>query len=145
VTGTAVVNGPGPAGLHCSLRAVTAACEALSSGQFDLVLAGGVAEGVDGWMHGHAAASATDDHVRVYDASPTGSLPGEGCGIVALTRAADAQVARVPAYAEIVGWHCADPAMAARPRPTRQGLEREAGLRWRRLLRGSDHRECIHP
>ena len=113
-TGTAVMNGPVPAGLHCSLRAVTAACEALNSGQFDLVLAGGVAEGVDGWMHGYAAASATDDHVRVYDASPTGSLPGEGCGIVALTRAADAQVARVPAYADIVGWHCADPATPQR-------------------------------
>jgi enediyne polyketide synthase len=107
--GAAGVNLPG---LHCSLRAVTAACEALNSGQFDLVLAGGVAKGVDGWMRGHAAAA--DDQVRVYDASPTGSLPGEGCGIVALTRAADARVAGVPAYAEIAGWHYADPATPQR-------------------------------
>ena len=87
--GAGDVNGPG---LHCSLRAVTAACEALNSGQFDLVLAGGVAKGVEGWMRGRAAAAG--NQVRVYDASPTGSLPGEGCGIVALTRAADARVAR---------------------------------------------------
>jgi enediyne polyketide synthase len=96
--GTAIATGP----LRCSLRAVAAACDALNSGQFDLVLAGGVAKGVDSRLHGHATAG---DHVRVYDVSPTGSLPGEGCGIVALTRAADAQVAGVPAYAEIAGWH----------------------------------------
>jgi enediyne polyketide synthase len=114
VNRTAVVNGSVPGGLHCSLRAVTAACEALNSGEFDLVLAGGVATGVDRWMRGHATAATADDHVRVYDASPTGSLPGEGCGIVALTRAADAQVAEVPAYAEIAGWHCADPATPQR-------------------------------
>jgi enediyne polyketide synthase len=113
VEGTAAANGPAPGGMHCSLRAVTAACEALISGQFDLVLAGGVAKGVDSWMLGPAAVAA-DDHVRVYDASPTGSLPGEGCGIVALTRAADARVAGVPAYAEIAGWHYADPATPQR-------------------------------
>jgi enediyne polyketide synthase len=112
--GTAAVKGPAPGGLHCSLRAVAAACEALNSGQFDLVLAGGVAKGVDSWTHRHAAAAAADDHVRVYDASPTGSLPGEGCGIVALTRAADALVAGVPAYAEIAGWHYADAATPQR-------------------------------
>jgi 3-oxoacyl-(acyl-carrier-protein) synthase len=113
VKGTATANGPAPGGMHCSLRAVTAACEALISGQFDLVLAGGVAKGVDSWMLGPAAVTA-DDHVRVYDASPTGSLPGEGCGIVALARAADARVAAVPAYAEIAGWHYADPATPQR-------------------------------
>ncbi|MGH3296331.1 MAG: polyketide synthase [Trebonia sp.] len=108
--GTAVVDGP----LHCSLRAVTAACEALNSGQFDLVLAGGVAKGVDNWMHGPATSATARDRVRVYDARPTGSLPGEGCGIVALTRAADAHASGVPAYAEIAGWHYADPATPQR-------------------------------
>jgi enediyne polyketide synthase len=112
--GTAVVNGPEPDALHCSLRAVTAACEALNSGEFDLVLAGGVATGVGDWTHGRAADAPSNDHVRVYDACPTGSLPGEGCGIVALTRAADAQAAEVPAYAEIAGWHYADPATPQR-------------------------------
>ncbi len=105
--GGTTVNGTAPGGLHCSLRAVAAACEALDSGQYDLVLAGGVTKGVGSWTRGGRPAG---QHVRVYDASPTGMLPGEGCGMVALRRAADTRAARVPAYAEIIGWHAADPA-----------------------------------
>jgi enediyne polyketide synthase len=105
--GSTAVNGTAPGGLHCSLRAVAAACEALDSGQYDLVLAGGVTTGVATWTRGCRPAG---QHVRVYDASPTGMLPGEGCGMVALRRAGDTRAARVPAYAEIIGWHAADPA-----------------------------------
>jgi enediyne polyketide synthase len=107
VNGTTVINGPVPGGLHCSLRAVAEACEALNAGAFDLVLAGGVAIGTGGWPRGPAGGGWGDEHIRVYDLSPTGPLPGEGCGIVALTRAADARVREVPAYAEIAGWHYA--------------------------------------
>jgi len=89
------------AGLHCSLRAVVAGCEALTAGQFDLVVAGGVSTGIG---HGLAAGD-----VRVYDADPTGTLPGEGCGAVVLMRADDALAAGLPVYAEIVGWHAAGP------------------------------------
>jgi enediyne polyketide synthase len=107
------VNGTAPAGLHCSLRAVAAACEALVSGQYDLVLAGGVTKGVGAWARGRCPAGhAAGPDVRVYDASPTGTLPGEGCGMVALRRAADTRAARVPAYAEIIGWHAARPGEA---------------------------------
>jgi len=67
--GGTMVNGTAPGRLHCSLRAVAAACEALNSGQYDLVLAGGVTTGVGAWTGGHHPAPA---HVRVYDASPTG-------------------------------------------------------------------------
>jgi enediyne polyketide synthase len=105
--GTAVMNGSVPGGLHCSLRAVAEACEALNAGEFDLVLAGGVAVGAGGWPRSHAGAAWAGEHIRVYDLSPTGPLPGEGCGIVALTRAADARALEVPAYAEIAGWHYA--------------------------------------
>lgn len=105
--GGSTVNGTAPGGLHCSLRAVAAACEALASGQYDLVLAGGVSKGVGAWTRG---CRPTGQHVRVYDASPTGMFPGEGCGMVALRRAADTRAALVPAYAEIIGWHAADPA-----------------------------------
>jgi acyl transferase domain-containing protein len=90
------------AALHCSLRAVVAACEGLTAGEFDLVVAGGVSTGIG---HGLAAGD-----VRVYDADPTGTLPGEGCGAVVLMRADDALAAGLPVYAEIVGWHAADPA-----------------------------------
>jgi enediyne polyketide synthase len=107
VNGIAVVNGSVPGGLHCSLRAVAEACEALNSGEFDLVLAGGVAKGAGSWTLGLAGAASAAEHVRVYDLSPTGALPGEGCGIVALSRAADARALDVPAYAEIAGWHYA--------------------------------------
>ncbi|MBO0833594.1 MAG: hypothetical protein J2P29_16660, partial [Actinobacteria bacterium] len=42
--------------------------------------------------------------VRLYDQNPSGYLPGEGCGILVLMRAADARAADLPVYAEIVGW-----------------------------------------
>jgi acyl transferase domain-containing protein len=90
------------ASLHCSLRAVVAGCEALTAGEFDLAVAGGVSTGIG---HGWAAGD-----VRVYDADPTGTLPGEGCGAVVLMRADDALAAGLPLYAEIVGWHAAGPA-----------------------------------
>jgi enediyne polyketide synthase len=105
--GMSGVNGTAPGGLHCSLRAVAAACEALNSGEYDLVLAGGVAKGVGTWARGNPAAGRAAEQVRVYDARPTGTLPGEGCGVVALRRADDTQPAHVPAYAEIIGWHAA--------------------------------------
>ena len=119
------VNGTAPGTLHCSLRAVAAACEALNSGEYDLVLAGGVAKGVGAWAREpRPAGRAAEQHVRVYDASPTGMFPGEGCGMVALRRAADIRAARVPAYAEIIGWHAAGPA-----EPQRGGAARRLRAR----------------
>lgn len=104
--GAAGANG----GLHCSLRAVVAACEGLTAGEFDLVVAGGVSTGIgpDRASTGTRASARTAGGVRVYDAVPTGTLPGEGCGAVALMRAEDALAAGLAVYAEIVGWHAAD-------------------------------------
>jgi acyl transferase domain-containing protein len=82
--------------MGCSLRAVATACEALNRGEFDLMLAGGVAVGSGG--------DARKRDIRVYDANPTGIAPGEGCGMVVLMRAADARRAGLPVYAEIAGW-----------------------------------------
>jgi acyl transferase domain-containing protein len=81
----------------CSLRAVAAACEALARGEQDLMLAGGAGAGTaaGGWRR---------RDIRVYDARPTGIIPGEGCGMVALMRADDARDAGFPVYAEIAGW-----------------------------------------
>lgn len=113
----------------CSLRAVAAACELLSAGQLDLVIAGGVSAGVDpAWLayRIHSGALADDD-VRVYDVSPTGTLPGEGCGMVALVRTQDARAAGLPVYAEIAGWQAAGemtaPSTAIRGAYTRSGLD----------------------
>ena len=89
-----------------SLLAVTSACSALAAGDLDVALAGGVDVSLDPFeLVGLAKAGllAAGD-VRVYDESPTGFLPGEGCGVVVLMRSADARAARLPLYAEIAGW-----------------------------------------
>ncbi|MCL2581266.1 MAG: acyltransferase domain-containing protein [Streptosporangiales bacterium] len=114
----------------CSLRAVAAACELLAADHLDLVLAGGVSLGIDPvWVayRSHSGALAADGDVRVYDVSPTGTLPGEGCGMVALMRARDARAAGLGVYAEIAGWEAADdiaaPSAAIRGAYLRAGVD----------------------
>jgi enediyne polyketide synthase len=89
-----------------SLLAVASACGALAAGDLDVALAGGVDVSLDPFeLVGLAKAGllATGE-MRVYDESPTGFLPGEGCGVVVLMRTADARAAGLPVYAEIAGW-----------------------------------------
>ncbi len=89
-----------------SLLAVASACGALASGDLDAAIAGGVDLSLDPLeLIGLAKAGllATTD-VRIYDEKPSGYLPGEGCGVVVLMRAADARAAGLPVYAEILGW-----------------------------------------
>jgi enediyne polyketide synthase len=126
--------GPAANAHTCSLRAIADACDRLNSGQLDLVLAGGVSMGIEpAWLDYRARTAApaipttpdgpttpttpttpAEADVRVYDASPTGALPGEGCGIIALMRTADAHATGLPVYAEIAGWHVTgDDAQAA--------------------------------
>ena len=89
-----------------SLLAVTSACAALAAGDLDVALAGGVDLSMDPLelvgLAKRGVLAAAD--VRVYDENPTGFLPGEGCGVVVLMRAADARAADLPVYAEIAGW-----------------------------------------
>jgi enediyne polyketide synthase len=89
-----------------SLHAVVASCDALRAGKLDAAIAGGAELGVDAdWLGRLAAAGElATDTMRVYDAEPTGLLPGDGCGIVVLMRSADARTAGLPVYAEIAGW-----------------------------------------
>ncbi len=94
------------AGGASSLAAVTSACQALAGGELDVALAGGVAVSLDPLsLVGLAKLGvlATGD-MRIYDASPTGFLPGEGCGMVLLMRSSDAAAAGLPIFAEILGW-----------------------------------------
>jgi enediyne polyketide synthase len=89
-----------------SLQAIASACSSLVAGDLDAVIAGGVDISLDPIeLIGLAKAGvlATGD-VRIYDETPTGFLPAEGCGMVVLMRAADARTAGLPVYAEIVGW-----------------------------------------
>ena len=104
-----------------SLHAVIAAADALQAGELDLAVAGGAELGVDpAWLDQQARAGTLgSDEMRVYAADPAGLLPGEGCGIVILVRAADAHAAGLPVYAEIAGWSTAP---VLRPTPTGTAL-----------------------
>ena len=99
--------GPSPARRTVSsLHAVAAAAGALQTGELDLAVAGGAELGLDPVrlaLQDRAGTLGTDE-MRVYAADPAGLLPGEGCGMVVLVRAADARAAGVPVYAEIAGW-----------------------------------------
>ncbi|WP_051468873.1 type I polyketide synthase [Actinomadura oligospora] len=106
-----------------SLLAVTTACAALASGDLDLVLAGGVDASLDPFeLVGFARLGALGgDEMRIYDARPTGFLPGEGCGMVALMRAGDAaEAGRVP-LAVIRGWGVSSDGSGGLTRPARDG------------------------
>src|SRR5215472_9476697 len=94
-------------GSHASsLLAVASACTALGAGDLDVALAGGVDLSLDPLeLVGLAKTGVlARGDMRVYDESPTGFLPGEGCGMVVLMRSADARLAGLPVYAEIAGW-----------------------------------------
>ncbi len=99
------------AGGASSLAAVASACSALSTGEIDFAIAGGVEVSLDPLdLVGLAKAGllATSE-MRIYDQNPTGFLPGEGCGVVLLMRSADARDAGLPVYAEVHGWGMASP------------------------------------
>jgi enediyne polyketide synthase len=89
-----------------SLIAVATACTALTCGDLDIVITGGIDISLDPLeLVGMAKSGvlATGD-MRIYDDKPTGFLPGEGCGILVLMRTCDARAAHLPVYAEILGW-----------------------------------------
>ena len=94
------------AGGASSLVAITSACEALTRGEIEVAIAGGVEVSLDPLdLVGLAKAGVlATSEVRIYDQNPTGFLPGEGCGMVLLMRAADAKKAALPVYAELLGW-----------------------------------------
>jgi acyl transferase domain-containing protein len=91
------VNGPSLAvdgACASSLVAVHLACRSLHSGESDLALAGGATVQLE-WagLVGFARAGALSSRGRcaAFDASADGFVRGEGCGMVALKRLADAQ------------------------------------------------------
>jgi enediyne polyketide synthase len=89
-----------------SMLAVITLCRALGEGSVDFGIAGGVDLSLDPFeLVGFAKTGAlATDEMRIYDEHPTGFWPGEGCGMLALMRAADARSAGILTYAEIRGW-----------------------------------------
>lgn len=106
-----------------SLLAVMTACRALRDGELDLVLAGGVDLSLDPLeLVGFARLGAmADGPMRIYDREPTGFLPGEGCGMVALARAGDAERLALPVRALIPGWGTSSDGAGGLTRPETSG------------------------
>lgn len=109
-----------------SLLAVMTASRALATGELDFALAGGVDLSLDPFeLVGFARLGAlADGEMRVYDAEPTGFLPGEGCGAVALMRAEDAESAGLRSYAHIIGWGTSSDGAGGLTRPESSGQAR---------------------
>ncbi|MEU4249089.1 type I polyketide synthase [Amycolatopsis sp. NPDC026612] len=106
-----------------SLLAVVTACRSLRDRSADMVIAGGVDLSIDPFeLVGFAKAGAlTADRMRIYDERSAGFIPGEGCGVVVLMRAADARAAGLRAYSEIIGWGLSSDGSGGITRPERSG------------------------
>ena len=106
-----------------SLLAVAHACTALSGGDLDVALAGGVDLSLDPFeIVGFAKLGAlADDEMRIYDASPSGFLPGEGCGVLTLMRHDDALAQGRRVYAVIHGWGISSDGSGGLTRPELEG------------------------
>ncbi len=89
-----------------SLLAVGTACSALTAGDLDVAVAGGVDLSLDPFeLVGFAKVGAlATDQMRVYDAHSAGFWPGEGCGFVVLMRLEDAMRQNLHIHAVIRGW-----------------------------------------
>jgi enediyne polyketide synthase len=109
-----------------SLLAITTGCRLLVTGEADVVLAGGVDLSLDPFeLVGFARLGAlASGEMRVFDADPTGFLPGEGCGMVVLMRAADARARSLRPYAEVAGWAISSDGSGGITRPEADGQAR---------------------
>ncbi|MEV0727375.1 SDR family NAD(P)-dependent oxidoreductase [Polymorphospora sp. NPDC050346] len=116
-----------------SLLAVMTACRALRDQELDLAIAGGVDLSLDPLeLVGFARVGALAvDEMRVYDANPTGFLPGEGCGMVALMRASHADRLGLRTYATIVGWGTSSDGSGGLTRPEVSGQTRALARAYR--------------
>lgn len=89
-----------------SLSAIHLAMRSLRDGECDLAIAGGVSLLLD--PVGMALAAGTqalspDGRCKSFDAAANGFVRGEGCGVVVLSRAADAAAGAMPVRALLLG------------------------------------------
>ncbi|MCP3904372.1 MAG: polyketide synthase, partial [Planctomycetes bacterium] len=89
-----------------SLLSVITACTALTNGDLDVSIAGGVDLSLDPFeLVGFAKTGAlAPEEMRVYDTRAAGFWPGEGCGFVVLMRRDEAEAQGRRIYAVIEGW-----------------------------------------
>jgi acyl transferase domain-containing protein len=89
-----------------SLAAVHAAARAVMTYECDMALAGGVSVSAPlrcGYLYESGGIASADGHCRSFDAKGSGSVAGDGVGIVLLKRLEDAIAARDTVYAVIKG------------------------------------------
>ena len=89
-----------------SLAAVHAAARAVMTYECDMALAGGVNVSAplrSGYLYEPGGIASADGHCRSFDANGSGSVVGDGVGIVLLKRLEDAIAARDTVYAVIKG------------------------------------------
>ena len=120
-----------------SLLAVGTGANALTRGELDLVLAGGVDISLDPFeLVGFAKAGAlSKDQMRVYDKRANGFIPGEGCGFIALKRLEDAIRDKDYVYAVIKGWGISSDGRGGIMEPSSEGQS----LAIQRAYRGNDY------
>lgn len=117
-----------------SLLAVAQASQALLLGDVDVALAGGVDVSLDPFeLVGFARTGAlAQGPMRVFDARPTGFIPGEGCGFVVLMRLADALDQGRRIYAVVRGWGISSDGSGGITRPEVEGQKRALLAAYRR-------------
>ncbi|GAA1767285.1 type I polyketide synthase [Luedemannella helvata] len=108
-----------------SLLSVISACRALSDGELDVAVAGGVDLSIDPFeMIGFAKTGAlATGEMRVYDRNCNGFWPGEGAGMVVLMREADARAQDRRVYASVAGWGISSDGNGGITRPTLGGYQ----------------------
>ncbi|HEY1171319.1 MAG TPA: amino acid adenylation domain-containing protein [Verrucomicrobiae bacterium] len=90
-----------------SLSAVCVACQNLLNYDCDVAIAGAVSVSFpqrQGYFHQAGGVASADGHCRAFDASASGTVPGEGVGIVVLKRLDEALADGDRIYAVIKGF-----------------------------------------
>lgn len=90
-----------------SLTAVAMACDALISGQCEMALAGGVSiqlPQIQGYRHREGLVASVDGHCRPFDAAASGTVNGNGVGVVLLKPLGRALADGDTVHAVLKGW-----------------------------------------
>jgi enediyne polyketide synthase len=123
-----------------SLLSVVNACAALTAGDADVVVAGGVDLSIDPFeMVGFAKTGAlATGEMRVYDRRSNGFWPGEGCGMVVLMRESDAVAQGRRIYASVAGWGVSSDGHGGITRPEAAGYRLALARAYERAGFGPD-------
>jgi enediyne polyketide synthase len=106
-----------------SLLAIATGAKALTSGELDVVLAGGVDLSIDPFeVIGFAKTGAlASGEMKIYDKDSNGFWPGEGSGVLVLMREEDAIARGLRIYASITGWGISSDGKGGITRPEADG------------------------